>query len=995
MSNRNSSLMLKYQKAKVKLLEYDIPEQAWPSFPLNYRDLAYPTVLTISRYAEAINEELDTKVSYDELRYCSDFYDAALQSREQIVHDIDFALSGAAAYFFMDNFGSAKVLWKSINSNDICDEYQKDLYDLFALAFGGRVNEAQENAFIKSIKLFWKSGDKETLDSFISQYREKVFETDSPQVWFWGEINCAIAKMMSASASRILLPEYSGIDGSTWERYFRRRNAINLLWPSQKLVGDSDILKGQNAILQLPTGVGKTKSIELIIWAMFLANRGCKALIVAPLRSLCNEITYDMGRAFPKEVSINQFSDILEEDFLNILLGKAEKQILICTPEKLQYIFHHDKEYLSALDLYIFDESHMFDDRSRGALYELLITDIKMALNEKQQLILMSAVLPNANDIVKWLFGENGRLAYDKNIKTTPKAIGFADKNRQVHYYSVNILDEDFFVPYTYKTQKLNLLGKERKERFFPESSKDIALYYTNILCENGGVAIYFNQRRFIPKFFERIEDLSNRNYNLNRLASTTDMEEIKKFQALYKAYYGESSVYTKNIKSGILPHYSSIPNGIKIATEYAFKKGTIKAVACTSTLAQGVNIPIKYLLITGTNLSTSQMTVRNFQNLIGRTGRSGVYTEGDIIVTASDLYDKRNQYNDRGYYKWKEVQKLFDSNSVEACGSSILNIVKDFNVGYSEILSGGRIIRFICDNINRKWHYELQELLSKKLSVKFNNDNYKEELIKRITCYKEVVDAIENEMIYLLGQHPLSESAKLLKDISKELLENSLAFYLGNESEKKLLSQLFDAIETKVEARLNDIHKYSRTMVSIADADIILEWINTTNVNTEHKSAKELLGPIEELFRDIYPSLNLEDGFALAWIRGDSYEKISGDYKLKMYDVEKLCHYNISYQMSFLVGNIIDLVDTGCVNFDGLSLLQQTLRYGVNTRTAVSICEKIFNDRYLAKKITEIIGNNGVTTEDIITIIKAKKEEIEWLLNDYPAYFINVIQSI
>ena len=56
MSNRNSSLMLKYQKAKVKLLEYDIPEQAWPKFPLNYRDLAYPTVLTISRYAEAINE---------------------------------------------------------------------------------------------------------------------------------------------------------------------------------------------------------------------------------------------------------------------------------------------------------------------------------------------------------------------------------------------------------------------------------------------------------------------------------------------------------------------------------------------------------------------------------------------------------------------------------------------------------------------------------------------------------------------------------------------------------------------------------------------------------------------------------------------------------------------------------------------------------------------------------------------------------------------------
>ena len=51
--------MLKYQKAKVKLLEYEVPQKEWPIFPLNYRDLAYPTVLTISKCAEAINENTD------------------------------------------------------------------------------------------------------------------------------------------------------------------------------------------------------------------------------------------------------------------------------------------------------------------------------------------------------------------------------------------------------------------------------------------------------------------------------------------------------------------------------------------------------------------------------------------------------------------------------------------------------------------------------------------------------------------------------------------------------------------------------------------------------------------------------------------------------------------------------------------------------------------------------------------------------------------------
>lgn len=48
MGRSKSLLMLKYQKAKVKLLEYEVPEKEWPVFPLNYRDLSYPTVLTLS-----------------------------------------------------------------------------------------------------------------------------------------------------------------------------------------------------------------------------------------------------------------------------------------------------------------------------------------------------------------------------------------------------------------------------------------------------------------------------------------------------------------------------------------------------------------------------------------------------------------------------------------------------------------------------------------------------------------------------------------------------------------------------------------------------------------------------------------------------------------------------------------------------------------------------------------------------------------------------------
>ena len=184
-------------------------------------------------------------------------------------------------------------------------------------------------------------------------------------------------------------------------------------------------------------------------------------------------------------------------------------------------------------------------------------------------------------------------------------------------------------------------------------------------------------------------------------------------------------------------------------------------------------------------------------------------------------------------------------------------------------------------------------------------------------------------------------------------------------------------------------------TMISMADADKIIEWVKDNSVNTEKRTAKDLLDLIENLFGEVYPSLNLKKGFALSWIRGDSYEQMSKNYDVKIYDIEKLCQYNVSYQMSFLVGNIIDLVEAECVNIDALKLLQQALRYGVNTKTEISICDKIFNDRVLAKKMTNIIGNNGVTTDEIVASVKSKKEKMIELLSDYPSFFINIVENI
>ena len=359
-------------------------------------------------------------------------------------------------------------------------------------------------------------------------------------------------------------------------------------------------------------------------------------------------------------------------------------------------------------------------------------------------------------------------------------------------------------------------------------------------------------------------------------------------------------------------------------------------------------------------------------------------------------MYDERGR--GRGYYKWNETRELFDAEAVEACGSSILNIVRDYQVTFNLKLLGDEIVKYICENITNEWVDDLLGELLQEIAEGEDNTNvnyYRQEILEHLLNCKEAIDSIENEIIYLLAQHSLSITVELLRDISNNLLENTLAYYLATEAEKNLLRQLFNAIGAKVEEQIGNVQRYTGIMLPMADANQIIEWIADNAINTEKRTAKELLEPIEDLFDRIYPSLALKKGFALSWIRGDSYEKISKDYDISVYDVEKYCQYNLSYQMSFLVGNVIDLVDAECENIDALMLLQQTLRYGVNTKTAVSICEKVFNDRFLAKKMTTVIGNNGVSNDEIGAFVKAKKEAMISLLDRYPSYFANVVENI
>lgn len=994
---KTSSLMLKYQKAKSKLIEYEVPINDYPDFPLDSRELSYPTTYILSRYSECIIEnnleELRELKPY--LNSVAQYYDSAFNSKEDLGYSLDFLLSGASAYFLNNDFGSAKVLSGKIKTELDTRNPQFLLINIYNYLLRGiklpYLDEIDIFSKINNyfIDYFEKGRNACLLFKNLKSYRKKIYQDNDINEVFYVDILVAVVKIAYANSSWKLLPENSEISLENWSLYLTRGSSIKILWSAQRLIVEKGILNGENAIIQLPTGVGKTKSIELIIAAAFL-SRKTTIIIIAPLKALCNEITVDMYNSFENEAKVNLFSDVLQKDFDDLILDKQEKQIFICTPEKLSYILHHDPNFLKLIDLFIFDEGHMFDEGSRGVIYELLVSYIRKNKADNQQLILISAVLTNSEEIKKWLFGDKGVLATSDKIISTPKSIGFSSSQKDIHFYSNNKNEEDFFIPRILKIQQLNKLPKERKDRYFPElnSANDIAIYNAIKLCHNGGVAIYTSQQRFMKTIFKKILELNKRDYNLSCFKLIGEEKEIKKLKFFIENYYGEEHYYTKVAELGILPHSSILENGVKLAVEYAMKKKYVSCVICTSTLAQGVNIPIKYLLITNPHISQEKIKMRDLRNLIGRTARSGIYTEGSIIITDSQVYDQRNSKKNNNL--WNYYSEIFDSKVFEPCSSSILSLVRDY-----ETISGESFIKFIIPYLEKKDY-----LFSLFKDLKESDPKYskKKKIFLEAFLRLNIISYIENYLCLIY-------SKKNLKIEAADTYLDTLAYALANEKEKELLKKIFLAIEENLKKySLERLYKYSQTMSSIELSAKIENWIIENDIVEKNYSEEELLEKIIAFYLTLDRIEKYKNDFyyiCQLWINGNTPFEISKKTGIDISKIDSYCSKKISYELSLFIGNICDLIS---INKDNkvqlekvkkIMLLQKKIKYGIPTITSISICEKIFNDRLLAIKISELLKNEDIKADMIVSMIKYNKEKILKFLNYYPKYFEEKLKFI
>lgn len=970
---RRSDRALKYAKAKAKASEFRVSESAMPKFPFDSDDLHYSSIYAISSYADArLENRVDASEKLKDLGKAASFYDAASTDSKNKDFSDGFWAIAMAAYFLLGNYGSAKTSIGRIGDRAHYGTTAEVLIDLveYLLTPG----KEAPNGFA-SLNLFLIG---EGSEEKVSKGAAKFGCVGDPVDNFFGKVIRVVVEDAMMSSSRVLLPAFSELALSEWSRYLKSAKACKILWQAQERIGRAGVFAGKNAFVQLPTGSGKTKSLELIIRSRILADACNVVAVVAPLRALCSEIASDLSSALKGVAHVHQTSDVLEIDpWIIKLTGRVT--VLVFTPEKFSFTIRHEPSVLNAIDLFLFDEAHLLDSATRGPAYELLLTEIADKRPDAQK-VLISAVVANPHQIAKWAFGDESSAVAGDRVQVTEKSFGLMRPNgRAIDFLNrENLLETDFFLPIDIETQDLRR-GRERAPRLFPDiegkhasAPRDFATYFADRLIPNGAVAIYLPQRQYIEPYYKRLAELVDRGCFFGSLPDSLETFELQRIQELVRLHYGENSHLAQGMLSGVLPHYSDLQGALRPSVEYALEKSYAKCVACTSTLAEGVNLPIKYLIITGVNNGTAPLKVRDFQNLIGRTARSGRFSEGSVLVV-DDLSER---------WKQREYRVLFDPEKAENCKSAILNLINDVELPDGQVFSGAEIVRAILSALDSSALEK--ELTDALIEIGLNERSARSDAKARVKSLEAVESYIAGAFDVLAGEEE-----------AEELCISTFAYSIATSDTKELLVELFKSIYLAIEqaSDASSVLLCSKTQfglrksVMLNDA-VLSEWF-----------LAYIEGGCDDF--DCLASLFLQfDGGALdkldasriatlcrLWIDGANLSEIADALNnqapsknlLSVAKVEKMVSQGLKYSMSHFVSCVIDAMENHSDLFDQQSMfpltcLQRKLKYGVASMREVAICEDLLDDRMVARKLVGIIGADGDAG------IQSMKEE---MLND------------
>lgn len=941
------------------------------------------------------------------LKICAEICEN-LASIEDYDWDKDYAMIMSALCYDLSGYQSnascvIKTLYEYFVDNELDDDkiiFQQILLILqnkipYANFLLRRVSPTSENVFLlKKALISWYQNilnleDTDFVNEIHEAYKSFLFSNNVYLVKIVQLLEIKIVVSQRRSLYTVLWNNGINLVDPIWRKFLKilandyyssqgiksidKRISLYELWVSQrKAIEQGLFTKRQNFVVQMPTSAGKTFIAELFLLHKLVECPGKRCLYISPFRALATEKERDFGKILGKiGYSVSSINGGYDQDaFQNVVYDYTD--VMVATPEKIDLLSRLDESFFDEIEGVVVDEGHIVGDLSpRAALTEMLISRLKMK-KASAPILFISAVMSkeNADAYSYWLSGNKNnvlrstRFPDKEDWEPTRKIIGHlhvqGDNWRVV--FSAPSLDYEVLGTSSFISSFLtpDMYGKGFPSK--PDSNKlfDKVALTTSLaykLSENGGVLVFCGTTQFVKhignkfiRLHDSIKAIHGNEWNENH--STNSYYFAKKL-------LGEKNWITECISIGVGVHFGNLPEILRKNVEQDYKSNKLKIILCTNTVCQGVNFPIKYIIVHSLILGYDQkikkpicLLQRDFENLIGRAGRAGYETEGMIFFV-------KNTKTDGAFYS-----EYFVSRKLEEANSIIFEI-------YSDFLSEKIDENVFIESLSIVLDSELIALISEE-----DWDADFENVSERLICNSLFgTQCLLNGKEYVKLKNGLKRCFHSIKDKSQtiEKLNTFKKTGLPTDYSIKMFSYVqkhaesLDSLGIKNVLELFLSFMYETDCSSISKEEIIQQskWMETKNVLLSWINGSSL-DDVELYYNMIFDSGS-----------GSLVSNRNSFFKFMSRGVDYLLPWLLSVFTSFIHEVKKDSLSASDVEF--LSSMPLFLKYGLNDKIACLARSMGILSRDTALLLSQ--KANAINEHDFISwLVKLEKEDFESL---------------
>jgi superfamily II DNA/RNA helicase len=529
------------------------------------------------------------------------------------------------------------------------------------------VDIALTDAFMAAISLFLlalERGEQPLLDLALERLRASLAICSElnmlPQWWVHRIAIHLLSDLWSNTFHEKVPLQPAGGEAADWPRLRelfiallqRRLKAEVDLWPSQIEAASRAVDQSDDLVVSLPTSAGKTRIAELCLLRCLAGGK--RVVFITPLRALSAQTETTLQRTFgPLGKTISALYGSIgvsgfDEDAIR------QRDIVVATPEKIDFALRNDPALLDDVGLLVFDEGHMIGLKEREVRYEVQIQRLlRRADAQERRIVCLSAILPEGDqldDFAGWLRRDHPggpikhdwrptRLWYGEVVWSSPHArlnLRIGDERPWVQRFLTGAAPPNWVPP------------KHQRTKLFPGDQRELCLATAWRLVDDGQtVLIFCPERRSVEPFAEVIVDLHER--GALRSLFEADPAALNTAITLGEEWLGPDSATLKCLRLGVALHHGALPTAYRKEVERLLRDNILKVTISSPTLAQGLNLSATAVVMHSLHRSGKLIEISEFRNVIGRAGRAYVDVEGIVLFPMFDDIAKKG-------HKWDNL---------------------------------------------------------------------------------------------------------------------------------------------------------------------------------------------------------------------------------------------------------------------------------------------------------------------------------------------------